>query len=388
MNLYEYQAKKIFSKFGLPVLRNWVCSDISEINNCLCNITNNPPWIVKCQIRAGGRGKSGGVQRVFSKKEILFFSKKWIGNSLITDQTTSSGEIVNSILIEPSVNILHELYLSILVDRDFCRIVFIASKKGGVNIEQVVSEYPDSLYTAIVDPIFNKSYPYEGRIIAHKLGLKGVLINQFVKIYLNIVRMFIEKNLMLVEINPLVITDNNNLICLDAKVTVDHNALFKQSQLLDLCLGDNKINNLPFSESLNVNYISLDGNIGCMVNGAGLAMATMDLMKLLGGSPANFLDIGGDTNENYIISAFKMLLKNDQVKVIFVNIFGGIVCCNLVASSIITAVSEHTTNIPIVVRLVGNNAELGSDKLINSGFDIFVINNLVHAIQKVITLVK
>lgn len=388
MNLYEYQAKKLLLKFQLPVLKNWFCSDVSKINHCISNITSEPPWVVKCQIYSGGRGKSGGVLLVSSKEEILIFAKKWIGQPLVTHQTSTSGEIVNSILIEPAIKILRELYLSILIDRDSSQIIFMASAKGGINIENLISESPQLLYKIAINPISCNTHSYEGRIIAYKLGLKGIQIHQFSDIYVNIIHMFLEKDLTLIEINPLVITHDNHLICLDAKITVDHNALFRQSQLLDLCKNTNKRNNVTVFDSFKSNYISLDGNIGCMVNGAGLAMATMDLMRSLGGSPANFLDIGGDTHEDGIISALKTILQNKQVRAIFVNIFGGIVCCELVARSIIIAVSQCSIIIPIVVRLEGNNADLGSNKLISSGLNIIVINNLIYAIQKVIMLVN
>lgn len=389
MNLYEYQAKKIFSKFGLPVFKNWVCSDLSVMDSCVTDISIDPPWIAKCQICAGGRGKAGGIQPIFSKIELVNFLKKWMGKPLITSQTSITGEIVNSILIEPLVKILHELYLSILIDRDLAQIVFMVSAKGGVNVESLIYESPDLLYKKNIDPTSITINPYEGRIIARQLGLTGVQINKFSSVYVNTIRMFFEADLMLVEINPLVVTNDNDLVCLDSKIIIDDNALFRQSKLSDLYLNlPNQVNSSFCSDKLNINYVRLDGNIGCMVNGAGLAMATMDLIKSLGGHPANFLDIGGDTNSDSIISALKMLLQDTQVQAIFVNIFGGIVCCDLVACSIITAVSECTTSIPIVVRLEGNNAELGSNKLINSHLNIIVINNLAHAIQKVIMLVK
>lgn len=392
MNLYEYQSKNLFSKFGLPVLKHWVCYDISNINDCVANINTKPPWVVKCQIQAGGRGKSGGVLLVRSKEEIAIFAKKWIGKPLITNQTAFSGEIVDSVLIEPAVKIVRELYVSMLIDPDSSKIMFMTAKTGGMNIETVISESPELLYKSIIDPVFANTYPYEGRIIASKLGLTGIQVNQFVEIYINIIRMFIDQDLMLIEINPLVITDENNLICLDSKLIVDDNSLFRQSELLGLYQQHKSntitMNNLLIPDPVHVNYVCLNGNIGCMVNGAGLAMATMDLIKLLGGSPANFLDIGGDTNVNDIISALIMLFNKIEVKAVFINIFGGIVCCDLVARGIIEAISQCTTHIPVVVRLVGNNAELGSTKLINSNLKIFVINKLAHAIQKVITLVK
>lgn len=390
MNLYEYQAKKIFSKYNIPVLNGWVCTNISEIERCVKNMTGTtPPWVVKCQIHAGGRGQSGGILVTYSLKEVLSFASQWIGNRLVTSQTTEIGEIVNAILIEPAVNIVREFYFSILVDKNTCQFVCMVSIQGGINIEKTIQESPDLLFKITIDPEIG-AYPYQGRIIACQLGLTGIQIEQFVKIFINVIKLFIEKDLTLIEINPFAITGSNNLICLDAKVIVDHNALFRQLELLNNLKKDNKSIVQDYDTNLiDVNYVTLDGNIGCMVNGAGLAMATMDLMQSLGGRPANFLDIGGDTNKQCIVSALKMLLNNTKVKAIFINIFGGIVCCDLVANSVIDAVSEDFMNhIPIVVRLEGNNAALGTKRLIDNHLNIFVINNLIQAIQKVITLVK
>lgn len=387
MNLYEYQAKRLFAKFNLPILSGWVCSSVFDVERFIEKITSNPPWIIKCQIHAGGRGKSGGVCIAHAPQDILSFANQWFSKRLITSQTTDCGEIVNHILIEPAVNIIRELYFSILIDRDTSQIICVVSIKGGVDIEKLAHESPDLLFQITIDPEIG-AYPYQGRIIAYKLGLIGDQINRFSKIFINIVRMFLETDLMLVEINPLAITDNHNLMCLDAKVVFDHNALFRQSEFLSEFSENNRINPDFDFNILNVNYVALNGDIGCMVNGAGLAMATMDLMQELGGMPANFLDIGGDTNKSSIISALKALLKNEQVKAILVNIFGGIVCCNLVADSVITAVSECGNRIPIVIRLEGNNAILGINKLINSHLNIIVINNLIYAIQRVIELVK
>lgn len=388
MNLYEYQAKRIFSKFHLPVLDSWLCSNVNDIDQFIKKNIIHPPWMVKCQIHAGGRGKAGGVCVARSRQDLICFADKWINKHLITSQTTHIGEIVNHILIEPAVNIVYEFYISILIDRDTNRLVCMVSAQGGTNIEKLANESPESVFKITIDPEIG-AYTYQGRIIACKLGLTGDKINQFVNIFINIVNMFLETDLTLVEINPLAITDRNHLICLDAKVTIDHNALFRQESILKDIDSNNQNNYFYNNDNYckNINYVELSGNIGCMVNGAGLAMATMDLMKTLGGTPANFLDIGGDTDKNNIVLAFKTLLKNTKIKVILVNVFGGIVCCDLVADSIITAVSEYMNRIPIVVRLVGNNAVLGIKRLIkNNDYNIVVITNLVDAIQQVIKL--
>lgn len=394
INLYEYQAKKLFVQYDLPVLKGWVCSNINDVQNCITH--NKGPWVAKCQIYSGSRGKSEGICITCSINKILSFSKKWFGNKLITCQTTDTGELVNYILIEPAVKIIQELYVSIVIDRDSYQILCITSAQGGINVENISQESPEAIHKIIIDPVFG-IYPYQGRILACKLGLSGNKINQFSDIIVNMTRMFLEKDLMLAEINPLVITTENSFFCLDAKMIVDQNSIFRQSKLLDMCIKhDTKTIAIKSNKKqLNINYIPLPtGNIGCMVNGAGLAMATMDLIQDAGGMPANFLDIGGEANKECIISALHMLLKNKKIKAILVNIFGGIVCCDLVANSIISVLSNIpiTNNdihyIPIVVRLQGNNAELGSKKLIDSKFNIIVTNNLINAIQQAVIMVK
>lgn len=390
MNLYEYQAKKIFSKFHLPVLDSWLCTNTDDVAQFIQKNIIHPPWTVKCQIHAGGRGKSGGVCIVRSRQDLIYFIDKWIGKYLITSQTTPFGEIVNHILIEPTVNIVHEFYISVLIDRDTNKIVCMVSVQGGVDIEKLARGSSDAIFRICIDPEIG-AYPYQGRILACKLGLTGDQINQFVNIFLNMIKMFLEMDLTLLEINPLAMINKNCLICLDAKVIMDHNALFRQVSILKSCGGNNQDSYLSNDGNCykNMNYVDLDGNIGCMVNGAGLAMATMDLMKTLGGAPANFLDIGGDTDKNSIVLAFKMLLENTKIKAILVNVFGGIVCCDLVADSIITAISECMNRIPIIVRLAGNNSILGIERLTkNNNFNIVVIDNLVHAIQRVIKLAE
>ncbi|WHL24791.1 MAG: ADP-forming succinate--CoA ligase subunit beta [Candidatus Blochmannia vicinus] len=389
MNLYEYQAKKLLSKYNLPVLKGCLCANLSDIEHYIssCNIKNGP-WVAKCQIQAGGRAKSGGVRVIHDITDILSFATKWLGNNLITYQTTDTGELVNHILIEPSVKIVQELYLSILIDRDESQIICIASTQGGINIEKIVQKTPNLIHKIAINPLVG-IYPYQGRILACKLGLSGVKINKFAKIIVDATHMLLKKDLMLIEINPLAITDNDQFFCLDAKIIMDDNAKFRQSELLNICTINKTYNTLSNNQWDSINYVPLDGNVGCMVNGAGLAMATMDVIKSLGGMPANFLDIGGNANKECIMSSFYMILKDPKVKAILVNIFGGIVCCDLVADSIITVLSTYnTTHIPIVVRLEGNNSELGTNRLIDSKYNITVTNNLVYAIQQIVTAVK
>ncbi|URJ31055.1 ADP-forming succinate--CoA ligase subunit beta [Blochmannia endosymbiont of Camponotus sp.] len=389
MNLYEYQAKELLIKYNLPVLKGYLCNNLMDVEQFIssCSIKNGP-WVIKCQIQAGGRAKSGGVCIVHNTTDILSFSTKWLGNSLITYQTTDTGELVNSILIEPSVKIIQELYLSILIDRDESQIICIASTQGGTNIENIVQKTPDLIHKITINPLVG-IYPYQGRILACKLGLSGVKINQFAKIVVDATHMLLKNDLMLIEINPLAVTDNDQFFCLDAKIISDHNATFRQSELLNICAINKTYNTLPDNQWDSINYVPLDGNIGCMVNGAGLAMATMDVIKSLGGMPANFLDIGGNANKECIMSSFYMILKDTKVKAILVNIFGGIVCCDLVADSIITVLSAYNaTHIPVVVRLEGNNAALGTNRLIDSKLNVVVTNNLVYAIQQIVTAVK
>lgn len=397
INLYEYQAKKILAQYNLPITKGCICKNTQEIENYIVN--NKGPWVAKCQVRSGGRGKSGGIYISHSIDSILSFSKKWFGNKLITSQTSDTGELVNRILIEPVIKVMQELYVSLLIDRDYAQVICVVSAQGGVDIEKISVENPDKIYKITIDPSIG-AYPYQGRMLAYKLGLSTHQINKFSNIIINMSRMLLEKDLMLIEINPLIISDTDSFLCLDAKIIVDQNSIFRQSALMNmLCITKDQWNEItiPITQSnktqLNINYIPLStGNIGCMVNGAGLAMATMDLIKEAGGEPANFLDVGGEVNEEYIVLALQMLLNNIQIKAILINIFGGIVCCNLIANGIITVLSNYicknTNHLPIIVRLQGNNSEIGIKKLINSKLNITVTNNLIHAIQQVVFMVK
>lgn len=397
INLYEYQAKKLCAHYNLPIPKGHICKNIQDIEHYVVN--NNGPWVAKCQIRAGGRGKAGGICISHSIENILSFSKKWFSNKLITYQTSETGEFVDHILIEPAIKIARELYVSMLIDRDYSQIICIVSAQGGIDIEKISKNAPDKIYKIIINP-FIGAYPYQGRKLAYKLGLPVHKVNQFTNIIINMSRMLLERDLMLIEINPLVISDTDEFLCVDAKIIIDQNSIFRQSELLDmLCISKDQWSDvtIPIIQSekkqLNINYIPLStGNIGCMVNGAGLAMATMDLIKESGGEPANFLDVGGEVDEEHIVLALHMLLNNTQIKAILINIFGGIVCCNLIARGIITALSKYTQKtknlIPIIVRLQGNNAEIGIQQLIDSKLNIIVTDNLIHAIQQVVTMVK
>lgn len=392
INLYEYQSKNLFTHYNLPVLKGQI---YSEINGIQSHIKNNVgPWIAKCQIHSGGRGNSGGIFISNTAEKILSFSKKWLGNKIITHQTTNTGEFVNYILIEPAIKFSQELYVSISIDRESENIICVASSQGGVNIENVSKINPDVIHKIIIHPVTG-AHPYQGRILACKLGLSGKKIHQFSKIVVNMSHMFLEKDLILVEINPLVISDNDNFCCLDAKIIIDRNSMFRQSKLLEILSLNKQAKKNPKESKIatleDVNYIPLfKGNIGCMVNGAGLAMATMDLIKEAGGTPANFLDIGGEASKECMISSLHMLLNNKMIQAILINIFGGIVCCALVANSIVAALSTNKTNqnIPIIVRLQGNNDKLGLKILTDSMFNITITDNLINAIQQVVSAVK
>lgn len=310
-----------------------------------------------------------------------------MGSRLVTYQTDENGQPVSKILIEACTNIDKELYLGAVVDRASRRIVFMASTEGGVEIEKVAEETPEKIFKATIDPLVG-AQPYQGRELAFKLGLEGVQIKQFVKIFLNLAKMFEEKDLALLEINPLVITDEGNLHCLDAKINIDGNAIYRQPQLQAMRDPSQEDEREQRAADWELNYVALDGDIGCMVNGAGLAMATMDLVKLVGGKPANFLDVGGGATKERVSEAFKIILSDENVKGILVNIFGGIVRCDMIAEGIMAAVEEVGVEVPVVVRLEGTNAKEGAKKLADSGLNIIAANGFTDAAEKVVAAVK
>ncbi|MHA7878206.1 MAG: ADP-forming succinate--CoA ligase subunit beta [Saccharospirillum sp.] len=382
MNLHEYQSKQLFREYGLPVSEGFACDTPEEAVAAAAKIGGNM-WVVKAQVHAGGRGKAGGVKLVKSDAEIHEFAEKWLGKNLVTFQTDEHGQPVSKILVESCTDIAKELYLSAVVDRGSRRIVFMASTEGGVDIETVAEETPEKILRAVVDPLAG-AQPFQARDIAFQLGLKGEQVKQFTKIYLGLAKLFEDKDLALIEINPLVITDEGNLHCLDAKINVDGNALYRQKQIAEMRDPSQEDEREAQAAAWELNYVALEGNIGCMVNGAGLAMGTMDIIKLHGGQPANFLDVGGGATKERVAEAFKIILSDTSVKAVLVNIFGGIVRCDMIAEGIIGAVEEVGVKVPVVVRLEGNNAELGSKKLAESGLNIIAAASLTEAAEKVV----
>ncbi len=386
MNLHEYQAKHLIAKYGISVPKGIVIKSIDEVDQSIGELETSS-YVIKAQIHAGGRGKAGGVKIVSSKKEASEVVNSLINKKLVTYQNKPDGQPVNSVLIEESCDIEKELYFSILVDRQSERIVVIASSAGGIEIEEISKNNPEKIIKELCSPI-NGLMDFQSRNIAFALGLPNEMINDFVKFARSAFKVFIENDLALLEINPLVITSNKKIIALDCKVTVDDNALLKQKTLAEL--RDWSQNNSKEAEAFNagLNYIALNGNIGCMVNGAGLAMATMDLIKLYGGEPANFLDVGGGATAETVAKAFKIILDDNNVQVVLVNIFGGIMRCDIIAEGIIAAVKEVGIQIPIVVRLEGTNVDLGKKLLQTSGLNIKAANSLTEAATIATSLIK
>ena len=386
MNLHEYQGKDLFSNYNLPVSKRKVVFNANDVIEA-CNEISGSKWVVKAQVHAGGRGKAGGVKLIETPEEGVKFAKKWLGNNLITYQTDKNGQPVNAILVEECTDIEKELYLSVIIDRDSKKIVFIGSSEGGVNIEDVAKNRPEKIiYEGVL--FGDSSLPDNARNIARVLKLNENQTIQFISMVENLLRLFVEKDLSLLEINPLVITRNGDLLCLDAKVNIDSNALYRQLDLTEM--NDESQQNPQEVEAAksDLSYVSLDGNIGCMVNGAGLAMGTMDTIKYFGGNPANFLDVGGTATQERVAKAFKIILKDPDVKVVLVNIFGGIVRCDLIAEGIIAAIKGVEVNIPVIVRLEGNNSEKGSQILSKAKIKIESINNLAEAAKRAVAFAK
>jgi succinyl-CoA synthetase beta subunit len=386
MNIHEYQAKELLSKYDLHVPNGGVAYNSEEACRIAAHLQTER-WVVKAQVHAGGRGKAGGVKLVSNQAELVEYVDAILNTRLVTYQTDAQGQPVNSVLVEETCDIAQELYLSVIVDRSSKRVVIIASTEGGVEIEKVAAETPEKIFRMIVDPMLGVM-PYQGRDLAFRLGLKDDAIRQFTQLVINVGKMFMDCDLSMLEINPLVINRNNQLVCLDGKITLDTNALFRQPKLKglrDLSQEDEREN---LATEWELNYIPLDGEIGCMVNGAGLAMATMDVIKLHDGNPANFLDVGGGATAERVREAFKIILSDHHVKGILVNIFGGIVRCDLIAEGILSAVKEVKVTIPVVVRLEGNNAQLGIDLLNRSDLNVIAANSLTDAAKKIVAAVR
>jgi succinyl-CoA synthetase beta subunit len=382
MNLHEYQGKQLFAQYGLPVSTGIACETPAECVTAAATLGGDE-FVVKAQVHAGGRGKAGGVKLLKTKADIEAFAKKWLGTNLVTYQTDAKGQPVTRILVENCTDIKEELYLGAVLDRTTRRIVFMASTEGGVEIEKVAEETPEKILKAIIDPMTG-AQPYQARDLAFKLGLVGKQIRQFTTIFLGLAKLFAEKDLALVEINPLVITPADDLHCLDAKIVLDSNALYRHPDLREMHDPSQEDAREAHAAKWELNYVALDGNIGCMVNGAGLAMGTMDIVQLHGGKPANFLDVGGGATKERVIEAFKIILSDDNVNAVLINIFGGIVRCDLIAEGVIGAVEEVGVKVPVVVRLEGNNAELGQKVLAESGLNIIAASSLTDAAEQVV----
>ena len=385
MNLHEYQAKAVFRQYGLPVPNSKVATTAAEAEEAAKSLST-PKVVVKAQVHAGGRGKAGGVKLFDNPAEAGKFAGSLLGTNLVTFQTDANGQPINTILVEETCNIDRELYLGAVLDRASRRVVIMASTEGGMEIEKVAHETPEKILKTAINPICGVM-PYQARELAFGLGLKGDQINQFTKLLVGFGKMFKEKDLALVEVNPLVVTKEGNLLCLDGKVNVDSNALYRQPELVAMRDKSQEDAREIEASEWDLNYVALEGNIGCLVNGAGLAMATMDIIKLSGGQPANFLDVGGGATAERVAAAFKIILSDSAVKGILVNIFGGIVRCDLIAEGIIQAVQQVNVTVPVVVRLEGNNAEKGAELLNNSGLSVIAANDLGDAARKIVAAV-
>ena len=384
MNLHEYQAKTLFKEYDIPTTNFVVVDSPDDVENKVKQLETNK-WVAKAQVHAGGRGKAGGVRVLDSIEEIENFVKYWIGKNLITYQTDEIGQPVSIILIEECTNIIKELYLGIVIDRSSQSIVVMASPDGGVDIEAIAENSPERVFKVSIDLIAGPKRE-DALFLAKGLALSDEQVEQFVKIFNNLVQLFIDKDLALVEINPLIIDESKKLKCLDGKINVDSNALYRQQDILKMRDTSQEEERELKASEWDLNYIALDGNIGCMVNGAGLAMGTMDIIKSSGGLPANFLDVGGSVNKESVSEAFKIILSDKKVKAILINIFGGIVKCDVVAEGIVKAVEEVGVNIPVIVRLKGNNSEKAEILLKKSSLNIISESDLSKAALKAVEL--
>lgn len=385
MNLHEYQAKQLYQEYHIPTTEGQIASNAEEAVE-IAKILGSKGYMVKAQVHAGGRGKAGGVKFAETPERVGEIARNLLGTRLVTFQTDERGQPVHKVLIAKPCDIKRELYLSAVVDRAKQRVVFMASTEGGVEIEKVAEESPEKILKVVMDPLVGVM-PYQAREIGFKLELNADQLKQFTHLMVQLGKLFVEKDLSLVEVNPLILDQEGKLVCLDGKMIVDDNALYRQPQLRlmrDPSQEDERENR---ARDWELNYVSLEGNIGCMVNGAGLAMATMDIIKLHGGQPANFLDVGGGATKERVTEAFKIILSDSSVKGILVNIFGGIVRCDMIAEGIIAAVGAAGVKVPVVVRLEGNNADLGAKKLADSGLNITPATGLTQAAQTIVSAV-
>jgi succinyl-CoA synthetase beta subunit len=386
MNVHEYQAKAILRHFDVPVSEGHVVYNSNSARDWAKRLGDGP-WAVKAQIHAGGRGKGGGVKIAKTADEVKQFARDMFGMTLITHQTGPEGKIVKRILIEKGCDIAAEYYLSLLVDRATDKVTLMASAEGGVNIEEVAANTPEKIFFETIDPTVGMT-AFQARKVAFKLGFGIAQVKQAVPLFVNLYRAFIETDCSLLEINPLVVTGKGKLLCLDAKLNLDDNALFRHLRIRDLRDYDEEDANEIEASQYDLSYIALDGNIGCLVNGAGLAMATMDIIKHSGGEPANFLDVGGGATIERVTEAFKIILSDDKVKGILVNIFGGIMKCDVIATGIIEAAKQIGIDVPLVVRLEGTNVEKGKKMLAASGLNIIAADGMADAAEKIVAAVK
>jgi succinyl-CoA synthetase beta subunit len=386
MNIHEYQAKDVLRGFGVPLPRGKTAFSVEDAVAAAKQL-GGPVWVVKAQIHAGGRGKGGGVKVVRSIEDVEREAKRMLGMTLVTHQTGPKGRVVRRLYIEEGSDIARELYLSALVDRATSRIAFIASTEGGMDIEAVAKETPEKIQTFQIEPATGFS-PHVGRAIAAALKLGGDEVKQAVSLIEKLYTAFVAKDMSLLEINPLVVTRGGQVLCLDAKINFDDNALFRHRDIVELRDPDEEEPAEREAAKYDLSYIKLDGTIGCMVNGAGLAMATMDIIKLYGAEPANFLDVGGGASEEKVTSALKIILSDPNVKGVLVNIFGGIMRCDIIANGIVAAAKQISLSVPLVVRLEGTNVQQGKEILANSGLPIISANDLADAAQKIVNAVK
>jgi succinyl-CoA synthetase beta subunit len=386
MNLHEYQAKELLAKYGLPVQKGILATTPEEAAAAYDQLGGKFA-VVKAQVHAGGRGKAGGVKVVKTREEAAEIAKGLIGTNLVTYQTDAAGQPVNSVLVcEDMYPVQRELYLGAVVDRGSQRVVFMVSTEGGVEIEKVAEETPEKIIKIEINPLVGMQ-PFQARDAAFALGLSGSQIAAFSKLMLGAYQAFVENDFALFEVNPLALRENGELACVDGKINLDSNALYRHPALLAQRDKSQENEREVKASEFDLNYVALEGNIGCMVNGAGLAMATMDIIKLKGGQPANFLDVGGGATKDRVIEAFKLILADDSVKGVLINIFGGIVRCDMIAEAIIAAVKEVNVTVPVVVRLEGNNAELGAKILDDSGLKLVSAQGLNDAAEKIVAAV-
>ena len=387
MNLHEYQAKELLKSYGLPIQEGIIAYSGDEAAAAF-DKTPTDMAVIKAQVHAGGRGKAGGVKVVKTREEAKQVAEALIGTNLVTFQTDAAGQPVNFVLVaEDMYPVQTELYLGAVVDRSSRRVTFMASTEGGVDIEEVANETPEKIFKVNVDPLVGLM-PFQAREVAFKLGLEGKQINQFVKLMTGAYQAFIENDFALLEINPLAVRENGEIVCVDGKIGIDSNALYRLPKIAALQDKTQENERELKAAEFDLNYVALEGNIGCMVNGAGLAMATMDIIKLYGGKPANFLDVGGGATKDRVVEAFKIILEDSSVEGVLINIFGGIVRCDMIAEAIIAAIKEVDVKVPVVVRLEGNNAEKGAQILEESGLKLISAQGLADAAQKIVDAVK